>query len=443
MAYVSSDHISALCHERQTARRLHNYTRADEIRDELNAIGVVFDDKTRTWTGPDGRSGTWGEGRGPYAPPESPRGPPRGPLTVARSSYPTACRCNTTTVEQLSDDINGFRVRCPRCYAEAIHILPSKPAPPSRPPYNSSYNGPVGPSSWEGEYSNSRYDSYSKPSYSAQQYGRGYDSGAGWRSDYEISQLCHQRQTARRKHKYQEADRLRDELSSLGVVIDDNTRSWYIEGTSRSGTWPEGPYMDAPPQGAGAVKRGREPAEIAAHELDDAAISQLCHQRQSARRRHQFREADYIRDQLNGMGVTFDDSARTWSLPDGRAGTWGDSPVFDGPTTYTRQALEIVLGPFNSPPPPRQTGAPSSAPPSQPGGVSSVLMKAEEEYNSIGYLEDSLISDLLQERQTMRRKHDFAGADSIRDFLATAGVSYQDEQRTWETEDGRNGTWNP
>ncbi|KAJ9453170.1 hypothetical protein DIPPA_30666 [Diplonema papillatum] len=52
--------ISAMLHERELTRRAQDFARADAIREELRAMGVVWDDDMKTWRTPDGRCGRWG-----------------------------------------------------------------------------------------------------------------------------------------------------------------------------------------------------------------------------------------------------------------------------------------------------------------------------------------------------------------------------------------------
>eukprot|EP01062_Namystynia_karyoxenos_P076339 TRINITY_DN7474_c1_g3_i1.p3 TRINITY_DN7474_c1_g3~~TRINITY_DN7474_c1_g3_i1.p3 ORF type:complete len:336 (+),score=112.49 TRINITY_DN7474_c1_g3_i1:87-1094(+) len=52
--------ISQKLQDRQDARREKDYTKADQIREELQAEGVQFDDDTRTWEDSEGTCGGWG-----------------------------------------------------------------------------------------------------------------------------------------------------------------------------------------------------------------------------------------------------------------------------------------------------------------------------------------------------------------------------------------------
>ena len=57
---ADSNRISSMLHEREQARRSQNFERADAIREQLRAMGVVWDDDMRTWRTVDGRCGRWG-----------------------------------------------------------------------------------------------------------------------------------------------------------------------------------------------------------------------------------------------------------------------------------------------------------------------------------------------------------------------------------------------
>eukprot|EP00659_Diplonema_papillatum_P006654 gene6654-10203_t len=55
----SDDEISALCRQRQEARRARDFKVADAIRDKLMSLRVKINDDDRTWTAPNGHRGSW------------------------------------------------------------------------------------------------------------------------------------------------------------------------------------------------------------------------------------------------------------------------------------------------------------------------------------------------------------------------------------------------
>ena len=54
--------------------------------------------------------------------------------------------------------------------------------------------------------------------------------------------------------------------------------------------------------------------------ISEEDILQLIEERNNAKNRREFDEADRVRDQLKARGVSIDDRARTWSTADGRSG---------------------------------------------------------------------------------------------------------------------------
>lgn len=57
-SYISDTQIADLLAQREVARMSRDYSRADELRSELNRHGVSTDDRVKTWRAADGRSGT-------------------------------------------------------------------------------------------------------------------------------------------------------------------------------------------------------------------------------------------------------------------------------------------------------------------------------------------------------------------------------------------------
>eukprot|EP01062_Namystynia_karyoxenos_P045289 TRINITY_DN33638_c0_g1_i1.p1 TRINITY_DN33638_c0_g1~~TRINITY_DN33638_c0_g1_i1.p1 ORF type:complete len:269 (+),score=74.12 TRINITY_DN33638_c0_g1_i1:109-915(+) len=88
--------------------------------------------------------------------------------------------------------------------------------------------------------------------------------------------------------------------------------------------------QNSPPfQRAAAAARRNEP-------IDDITISELCHMRQTARRSHDFENADRLRDALMRWGVRWHDEDRRWICGQ-RNGTWGEG-VYT-PSLYATGAM--------------------------------------------------------------------------------------------------------
>jgi len=75
---MSTPAIHAMIDEREEARRRKDYARSDAMRDELRSAGVNIDDRLRTWTASDGRTGSMpalgAKGGGPPPPAYAPSG---------------------------------------------------------------------------------------------------------------------------------------------------------------------------------------------------------------------------------------------------------------------------------------------------------------------------------------------------------------------------------
>ena len=117
-----------------------------------------------------------------------------------------------------------------------------------------------------------------------------------------VLRIIAQRTEAKRSGEFAVADSCRDQLRKLGVVIDDNARTWKISERHQSAT--------------DLGERGHD-----YRRLDDGAapvsvgkVHKLLAERIGAKRAKDYTLADSIRDELQRMGVVVDDKERTWQV---------------------------------------------------------------------------------------------------------------------------------
>lgn len=107
-----------------------------------------------------------------------------------------------------------------------------------------------------------------------------------------VEDLLAQRIEAKKARDFDGADELRGQLRTLGVYVDDRTRTW-----------------EAAKQASGGYKlQGSPPAGI-----DLPAVEALLTKRREAKKAREFGKADEMQQELLAMGVWIDDRERTWS----------------------------------------------------------------------------------------------------------------------------------
>lgn len=119
----------------------------------------------------------------------------------------------------------------------------------------------------------------------------------------------------------------------------------------------------------------------------EGEILRLVSEREGLRQQRRFPESDDIREQLRSMGVELFDKEKEWRCRDGRRG---------------------------------------------------YLFTAG---SSVCHLGDTDILNQISQREEARRSKDFGTADMIRDELRKNGVELNDKDRTWQTGNGRSGTY--
>jgi len=181
--------------------------------------------------------------------------------------------------------------------------------------------------------------------------------------------------------------------------------------------------------GADAADRAGRP--------DFEEVRRLCLQREEHRRDSAFTDADRIRDELQGMGVTLDDRQHVFALPDGRRGSY-DLYAMGGAATAASAVAAAAAKRAPAPEPVRQPVSPPGPPQTAAPPITPVPGANGDSYR--GY---SHILDLCIERETARRDQDYARSDELRDVLAKQwGVQLEDKQHIFTTRGGLQGSYN-
>jgi hypothetical protein len=154
----------------------------------------------------------------------------------------------------------------------------------------------------------------------------------------DIYNLLLDREIARSRNQFHEADRLRNHLRWMGITIDDVNRRWQAS-DGRRGRRPDAeddwwqPGASEPAARGDRIAAGLAQAAAAGAWTSTRCAWNLLRERELARHAADFKEADRIRARLQELGFNVDDKLGTWSAADGRSGTrpnywdayWGGS----------------------------------------------------------------------------------------------------------------------
>lgn len=178
--------VQQQCLEREKVRRDGDYKTADRLRDHLGSLGVQLQDKTHTFTMPDGRTGNYDlhlqeSGASQQAPP-----PPHYPHPhYAQAQYPPQ------------------------------YMQPQYP--PMYPQYMPPHHGQARQAPITGG------SAYAAPPPSG-------SGNSGYTGYLYALQSARQREEVRRNRDYREADRLRDNLKRMGVECEDASHRFTFRG---------------------------------------------------------------------------------------------------------------------------------------------------------------------------------------------------------------------
>jgi hypothetical protein len=209
---------------------------------------------------------------------------------------------------------------------------------------------------------------------------------SGAATDDSVRTLVTKRETARFARDFETADKLREQLSRLGVALDDQNKTW------RSGDGRTGPITAVNVSELHAQKA----AKGGAAPLSDEEIDRMVKEREQARFTLDYKTADKIRETLEKHGVHLDTKENKWQAADGRSGP---------------------IGPVNISAAHAQKAARSGAP----------KMALDE------------IEKLLVLREQARARRDYKTADVMRDTLEKHGVYLDAKEKKWHAADGRSG----
>lgn len=271
---------------------------------------------------------------------------------------------------------------------------------------------------------------------------------AGGVSDEAVRALVSKRESARFARDFDSADKLRDQLSRLGITLDDQNKVW------RSADGRVGSITAINISELHAQKAAKSGA---AH-LPDDEIDRLVREREQARFTSDYKTADRLRDQLEKHGIHLDTKDNKWQAADGRSGH---------------------IGPVNIWAAHAQKAARSGAPKLPVEEIEKILVQREQararrDYKTSDVLREQLekhgvyldankwhspdgrsgaivmssfsdeeVGKILANRQAARLRHDYKLADRLRDQLNEQCVSVDDKKNRWDASDGRSGNIEP
>ncbi|KAL3917240.1 MAG: hypothetical protein SGPRY_006483, partial [Prymnesium sp.] len=270
-------------------------------------------------------------------------------------------------------------------------------------------------------------------------------NGVGSASEEQIRTLVSRREQARAARDFENADRLRDQLSVLGVSVDDQSKTWRSCDGQRAG-------MIAAEGGRGARGIGQA--------LSDEEIERLVREREQARFTSDYKTADRLRDQLERAGVLLDPKENRWQAADGRSGQIGPVNISAahahkaaraGAAKLSVEEIERLLLQREQARARRDyKSADVLREQLEKHGV--YLDPKEKKWHSadgrsgaivVSTLANEEIGRVLANRQAARLRHDFKTADRLRDQLNEQGLSVDDKRNHWESSDGRSGSIDP
>lgn len=311
-------------------------------------------------------------------------------------------------------------------------------------------------------------------------------------SDHEIEARVQQREEARKSKDWDMADRLREDLRSNGVELNDREMTW------RTATGRQGTYSGMQPaahmsgsqirrliaererhrstqdfESADAVRQqlqamgvevydnerlwrcsdGRQGfiitggAEVDCYLSDDEIQSQVL-ARERMRSMKEWDKADAIRDELRRVGCELLDTTKMWCTTDGRSGTYTGVPLMtqQSPVTTPKapSSTRVALAQQAAAHALQQAGVrvPSYAHGAGNGatnGIGAIGGGNMFSSNTIGTFTDASIQALIRGRERARERHDWVSADAIRTDLRSHGVEVWDKDKIWRAKDGRNG----
>lgn len=387
-AASNTDEILSLIVQREQARQGSDFTQADQIREQLTAMGVTLLDKSHQWRAADGRLGkipSWSDiESGAWAPPGGP--------AVAEGNDPHAhvkglvhqreqARANKDfgRGDQLREELKGL----------GVELFDKEKL-------------------WRGKDGSSGVIV-------------GFQTGGGGPTDLEINTLINQREKARQHSDFSTADMIRDELKQYGVTIHDKEKSWNsVDGRAGAvplfgGSFPpqgvpmHNPVPMPPPAHYGGVPLAvqQQIMNLALQASQDPNMAQ--------------RALTSLRQAVQGGG------GGHAPVPVAPRAVQAITPRVRTPDRRPVAPLPVMRG---------KGGAP------QPAEVGEALAFCSQAAHR-GVSEEE-IAWLVEVRERQRKNGDFAAADALRDGMKQCGVELHQKEQRWAHADGRSGeipTW--
>lgn len=352
------EQIRRLCLEREEARKNGDYDLADKIRNNLKDRGVTLEDKTHTFRTADGVTGSYDLHHGGMAngaAPNFPVGPVPGQVPIRPQHmgdprfYPG---------QPMSRAVPMWDPRLGAAYG--VPLVASPLAALSTGGASAIYTRRLCIQREEAR-KNRDYALSDRLRDELQGLGVTLDDkthifhcqdGASGSYDLhlleqepdaeKIQRLCLEREEARKRGQYDVADQIRQDLSkTMGVTLDDKTHIWRRECDNLQGSYDlhslgaSGVHSGA---GAATTKPGVVPAAVfaphggayvqpvarhsTASRSDFDRASRIALDREVARRNREYDKSDRMRAELQALGVTLDDKNHTFTMPDGRTGSY-------------------------------------------------------------------------------------------------------------------------
>ena len=317
-AAISDVQLNALLVARERMRTEKRFDEADRIRLILRAASVTLQDNTRSWSTSDGRSGAFPPASGAALPGAMAGGlgafGMAGAMGMAGGNYGGTYQTFGAMPDVYTLLLQREQARAAHNWAvsdslreqiRSLGITTDDKAktftwPDGRQEAMPGAAPPTAPAAVPGWPSAA--------------------SGSSGSDDASILTLIQQREQAREARNWAVSDALRAQLRAIGGEVDDKAKTF---------TYPDGRTAATPTLAAGAstsVAAAPEfavaPAWVAAAATADggAYVLGLLHQREQARAQRNWPVSDRVREQLRALGVTTDDTNKTFTWPDGRQG---------------------------------------------------------------------------------------------------------------------------
>lgn len=211
-----------------------------------------------------------------------------------------------------------------------------------------------------------------------------------------VEKLIDERQDLRRQRDYAAADATKAELWEMGVSVLDKHHMWYMSKAKGAPRLVNGQVVDVSKFGpiGHDYKRAAPRANAKLDDLEESLLTKintLLGRRLEAKLARNFDEADALREQLFGLGVSINERTKEWS--------------------YTPTDLTARYGPLGHD-----------------------YTRAEADEMEIEEETLATINKLLAQRLSAKFRREFHVADKLRDELQEMGVNIHDKSKVWRAD---------